>query len=252
MKVLLLGGTAESRQLATQLIEQCIPIIFSIAGLVRKPNLPCPIRQGGFSDDKIDGITGMADTIRTEQINVVIDATHPYAAQISHHAMSACEREAIPYWRLQRPGWEADQLGNHQWFNDLEELFILLTSFKRPFMALGQSIVKQIDKRPPHQHWIIRSVQSLPPSPHYTAIKGIGPFAYHSEVELMRSHQVDALVCKNSGSELVAAKLRAAQFLNLPIFVQRRPQISTTGPTFKDVDEIISALSKHTHKVSRH
>ena len=108
MKILILGGIAESRELALALIEAGHQVIYSIAGLVRQPDLPCPVHSGGFSDDQLDGVQGLTGYCRINRIDLLIDSTHPYAVNISANAVAAAADAAIPCWRFDRPGWNRD------------------------------------------------------------------------------------------------------------------------------------------------
>lgn len=100
MSVLLLGGTAEARELAELLIAQSIPVASSLAGRVGQPRMPVgPVRIGGFGGD------GLRSYLRTEQVALVVDATHPSAEGMTANAVQACAAEGVPLLRLERPGW---------------------------------------------------------------------------------------------------------------------------------------------------
>src|ERR1700710_1527222 len=103
MRVLILGGTSEARGLA-ELVARSpdIRAMLSLAGRTRTPH-PQPIatRIGGFG-----GIDGLCDYLQAERIDRVVDATHPFAAQMSRHAAAACARAGIPLLILSRPPWQ--------------------------------------------------------------------------------------------------------------------------------------------------
>ena len=108
MSVLVLGGTAEARALAERLVAEGVEVLTSLAGRVVRPRLPVgEVRIGGFG-----GVEGLAHHLRSTVPQVVVDATHPFAAQISRHAATACAGVGIPLLRLQRPGWSADPLAD--------------------------------------------------------------------------------------------------------------------------------------------
>ncbi len=103
MNILILGGIAESNQLAQHLIDDEHSVIYSIVGLVRHPDLPCEIHVGGFSNDNQDGVNGLAGYCQNQAISLLIDATHPFADEISANAVSAAAKVNIPCWRFSRP-----------------------------------------------------------------------------------------------------------------------------------------------------
>ena len=241
-KILLLGGTAESRELAEQLIAKGINVVYSIAGLVRQPDLECEIHSGGFSSAETDGAQGMADFCREQDISLVVDATHPYAKEISENAATASQMADIPCWRLDRPGWQSDDYPDWQDYDSLEDLVPCLRQFKTPFLSIGQSALKVAHLRPDHQTWIVRSARPFQDLEGVIQIIAIGPFSLEEERTLMETHGGDVLVAKNSGGTRVAAKMKAAVELGIPVFVQRRPDLPAADRTLSSVDEMIDAI----------
>ena len=103
MRVLILGGTADANQLAAAIAnDPRLDPILSYAGRTENPKRP-PIawRVGGFG-----GVDGLIDYLRTEKIARVIDATHPFAAQMSANAIAACAATSIPLLALERAPWQ--------------------------------------------------------------------------------------------------------------------------------------------------
>ena len=240
--ILLLGGTAESRELAEKLIAKGVNVVYSIAGLVRQPDLECEIHSGGFSSVETDGARGMADFCREQDISLVVDATHPYAKEISQNAATASQKTNIPCWRLDRPGWRSDDYAGWQDYDSLEDLIPRLHQFKTPFLSIGQSALKAAHLRPDHQTWIVRSARPFQDRVGVVQIIAIGPFSQEEERTLMQTHGVDALVAKNSGDTRVAAKMKAAVELGIPIFVQQRPELPAADRTLSSVDDMVDAI----------
>ena len=103
MRILILGGTGEARALAAELVAAGVDVLSSLAGRVAQPRLPDgPVRVGGFG-----GVEGLAAFLRAERITGVIDATHPFAGQITAHAAQATARAGVPLLVLRRPEWAA-------------------------------------------------------------------------------------------------------------------------------------------------
>ena len=134
MTVLLLGGTAEARALAGALVERACPVISSLAGRVADPALPRgDVRIGGFG-----GAEGLRRYLLEHRITAVVDATHPFAAQMSSHANWATTAANLPLLRLARPGWaERHQAHTWTWVNDVESAVVSSTT-RRPFLTTGR------------------------------------------------------------------------------------------------------------------
>lgn len=220
MRVLLLGGTAEGRALA-EALHPGVDVISSLAGRVPDPALPVgSVRIGGFG-----GIHGLQSWLRQENIDAVVDATHPFAATMTAHAAEACSQAKIPHLVLARPAWDpgpakvvpsdaeaAKAVENH--------------CYKRVFLTTGRSGTKAFQDS--DAWFLIRAVtepdvDSLPR--HHQLLLSRGPYRYDDEVAIMRDHRIDALVTKNSGGDMTRAKLDAAAALHIPVVMVQRPPL---------------------------
>lgn len=242
MKILVLGGIAESRELALTLHGTGHDVVYSIAGLVRTPELPCEIHSGGFSDKNRNGVQGMKDFCVNKGIQLLLDATHPYAVEISANAVHAAAAAKISCWRFQRPGWNADDYPGWQDFPSIGELLPRITPFSLPFFSIGTSALKFASLRPAHQQWIVRSARPFTDQPGIIQVNAIGPFTLEDELALMQKYNVDALVSKNSGCSRVSAKLDAAQQLGIPVFVQDRPELAPAEQEFDSIASLLDAI----------
>ena len=223
LKVLLLGGTGDALRLARRLHADTIDVIYSIAGLVRKPALECAIRIGGYSSNSMSGRDGLHQFLQQEKIDLVVDATHPYAAQISSNAVLASRDADVPVWRYNRDPWAPELLQGAYSFTKLNQLPYLLTTFKKPFFTLGGSFLKENLKVPVEQKWLVRVASDLDVPSGVKLIKSIGPHTFESELNLMHRYGIDALITKNSGGD--SAKLEAARKLQIQVFIQTRPEL---------------------------
>ncbi|MBB3976997.1 precorrin-6A/cobalt-precorrin-6A reductase [Rhizobium azooxidifex] len=240
-RILILGGTAEARELAGRLASRGdFEVTLSLAGRTLDPApQPVPVRTGGFG-----GADGLAGYLAAQRIDLLVDATHPFARQISANAERAAERTATPILRLQRPGWQ--QVDGDRWTRvaTLEEAVSALGEAPmRVFLAIGRQEAHQFNAAPQHAY-LVRSVDPVEPPltvPHVTYLLARGPFAVDDEIVLLRDHRVDALVSKNSGGEATYAKIVAARALRLPvIMVERTGSHSVT--TAETVDEILPLI----------
>jgi precorrin-6A/cobalt-precorrin-6A reductase len=234
--VLLLGGTGEARRLAGALVADGVDVVSSLAGAVADPRLPVgAVRVGGFG-----GAEGLAAWLRDEDVAVVVDATHPFAAGITAHAAAATAATGARLLRLQRPGWTAGPGDDWRWVDTLEEAadavadvaHVFVTTGRRGLAAFagltGEVLVRTVD--PPE-----------PPLPaRVTVVLERGPFTLEDERALMREHEVDVLVTKDSGGGMTAAKLVAARELGVRVVVVRRPPVPPGVPVVTTVEEAVT------------
>lgn len=211
-----------------------LPAVLSYAGRTAAPMAqPIPVRLGGFG-----GAEGLADHLRREGIGRVIDATHPFAAQISRNARLACDAADIPLLRLERPAWVAGAGDRWTGVPDIAAAVAALSGPpQRVFLAIGRQNLTAFAARPQH-HYLLRLVDppATPlPFPDCTAVIARGPFDAAAEVELLQGHGIDIIVAKNAGGTGAEAKLIAARRLGLPVLMIARPRIA--GPSVASVEE---------------
>lgn len=234
MKILLLGGTGEAIRLARKLSVPKIDLTYSIAGLVRKPQLDCKLRVGGFSSIHCSGSEGLQAYLGINSIDLLIDATHPYAFNMSYNAVAAARGAGVPVWRYNRASWSRQQTGEAIEFHELGELEECLSAYQMPFFTIGGSFLSTEMPVAVGQHWLVRAANKLSVPEHATLIQSIGPFSMDSELQLMRQYSVDALITKNSGGD--DAKLAAAKILKIPVFIQVRPELPSADWQSHSID----------------
>lgn len=220
--LLILGGTAEARELAARLAEDSRwRVTTSLAGRTAAPKMPLgEVRIGGFG-----GAAPLAAYIRQEQFAAVIDASHPFATRISRSAIAAADRAKVPLLRLERPPWHAIDGDQWQFIGDWPEAEALLPSGARVFLAIGRQELAAFNGLQ-DQFFLVRMVDApFTPLPllHHTVILGRGPFDLESELEILRTHAITHIVAKNSGGIGAYAKFEAARSLGLPVILKRRP-----------------------------
>jgi len=238
--LLILGGTTEAAALAQSLVETYgdrLEIITSLAGRTRAPAaLAGAVRRGGFG-----GVAALAKYLENRRIDVVIDATHPFAAQISANTVSACEIAKVPRLVLTRPCWSPQPGDNWIYFDTVEAVAADLPRFgRRAFLTVGQQELGAFAAVA--DMWFLVRLIEMPADPLPVAdcqiVTGRGPFSVPEERSLMESHRIDVLVSKASGGEATAAKLHAARLLGLPVVMVRRP----AAPPGPQVDDVVAAL----------
>ncbi len=245
MCVLILGGTSEAKTLALQLHKQLaaknIDVIYSIAGLVRQPELPCQIVSGGFR--QFGGLTAF---IQQHAVAAILDATHPFATTMSNTAASAAQACGIAYWAYQRPLWHSEKGDDWHSFEDWSSLLSALKDKRSVMLTAGQmqaTHFQQLSRFSAQKQLLRTAIEpalSLPESMSY--IKGIGPFALADELALMQQHQVDVLVSKMSGGKATVAKLLAARSLAIPVYFLAQPKAPKADKVFNDIDVCTASL----------
>lgn len=234
-RILLLGGVGDALAIARRLAPQDI---YSLAGLGKRPSdLPCQLRVGGYG-----GAEGLAAFMAAEGIDLLLDITHPYAAQISANAARAAELSGVPCWALRRPGWHAG--GGDDWREvaDWAALSAALEPFQRPLFTLGREPLAHLQAIPLHQHWTVRCLDDYPGTSRARVIGARGPFNLADERALFAAGQFDVLISKNSGSSATEPKLQVARELGLPVLLLARPPLPAVDRQFSAVEDVWSAL----------
>lgn len=220
--VLVLGGTAEARTLATLLTERGTQVTSSMAGRVRDPAIPKgDVRVGGFG-----GVDGLIAFLRHNSVSAVVDATHPFADRMSAHAASAHRRTGVPLLRLHRPGWRDHEFADEwTWVGGYDEARTAAEVLgERPFLSTGRQTLPRFVSWA-DRYVLVRLVEppdwEVPKS--WEILRSRGPYELEGERELMSAKQIDVLLTKDSGGALTEPKLRAAHSLGVPVVVVSRP-----------------------------
>lgn len=221
--VLILGGTAEARELAERLAatHPDVNAILSMAGVTNAPqDATARVRRGGFG-----GAEGLAAYIKDEAIDLVVDATHPFAATISANAAEACCATGTPYLYVDRPTWDLPD-AEVVFVPDAEEAARLVArTSKAAMLTIGSKALAafgDIEK----VKLVVRVIEEPAPESRLADAEYIvarPPFALSDETALMRAHNIDTLVTKASGGDATRAKLDAAAAVGARIVMLRRP-----------------------------
>jgi precorrin-6A/cobalt-precorrin-6A reductase len=244
MRLLILGGTSEASALAAALAGRAgIEATLSLAGRTSRPApAPLPMRIGGFG-----GAAGLGAYLEAQRIEAVVDATHPFAAQMSQNAAEACEGANIPLLAFTRPEW-APQIGD-RWIDvaTMEAAARALGSAPREvFLAQGRLQLAAFAAAPQHRY-LIRAIEppaDLTALPRHRLILSRGPFLLADEEALMRSENIEIVVSKNSGGEGAYAKIAAARHLGLPVVMARRPAKPLAERTTR-LEEVLAWIEAH-------
>jgi precorrin-6A/cobalt-precorrin-6A reductase len=245
LTVLLLGGTGEARRLAALLARERPGwrVVTSLAGRVADPALPeGEVRIGGFG-----GPAGLADWLRRERVDAVLDVTHPFAARMSAGAVSACAEVGVPLLVVRRPGWTAQPGDDWRRVPSLAAAAETVAGLgERVFLSTGRQSLAAFAGL--DRHWfLVRSVDPPePPLPRRLAVVlDRGPFTVDGELALLRRYGVQVLVTKDSGGPMTAAKLHAARDLALPVVMVDRPPTHPSTARVTAIEEALPWLDSH-------
>ena len=240
-RILILGGTTEARQLAGKLAVRA-SVTLSLAGRTESPVAQgVPVRTGGFG-----GADGLAAYLRETSTDLLIDATHPYAARISANAAQAAQATGVPIFALRRPGWEP--IEGDRW-TEIDSVTDAVQALgpapRRVFLALGRQEVAAFEAAPQH-HYLIRSVDPVEPKlavPDADYLLARGPFREADERALLERHSIDVVVSKNSGGAATYGKIAAARALGIEVIMVRRPDLPEV-PSAETVDELTAIVDQ--------
>ena len=240
-RVLILVGTGEGRKLARQASQRPdIEAIASLAGRTRQPEIPIEsTRVGGFG-----GVEGLREYLGAQQIDALVDATHPFAAQISENAAQAAQEAGIPHLRLTRPPWSPQPGDRWLYVSSYAEAAQLVpTVAQRVFLTIGRQELARFAQV--QRVWFLMRMIDPPaadcPRPPGEILLARGPFSLEEERLLLRHYQIGAIVSKNSGGDGTYAKIVAARELQLPIIMVQRPALPT-GDCVSDIADVFDWL----------
>ena len=210
--------------MAQALAEARVDAVYSYAGRTEAPVAqPLPVRVGGFG-----GAEGLAEYLRAEGISHVIDATHPFAAQMSRNAVEACAATGTPLIALEREAWQAGEGDRWTHVPDLAAAVDALGQTpRRVFLAIGRQTLDAFAGASQH-HYLLRLVDppiEALPLPDAEAVIARGPFTVEGDRALLRDHRIEVIVAKNAGGAGAEAKLVAARELGLPVVLIDRPRL---------------------------
>ncbi|PCH93177.1 MAG: precorrin-6x reductase [Rhodobacteraceae bacterium] len=219
MTVLVLAGTSDARTVLEQLKTR--DVIASLAGATRDPApLPVETRIGGFG-----GVEGLQEYLTAQGITAVLDATHPFAANMSANAHAACRALNIPHCILRRPEWLPQAGDDWHFIDEIADLAALITPKSQVFLATGRQTLR--DYACLVGCYLYARVIDLPhaefPFENGEFVIGRPPFSLSDEIALFERLKIDWLVAKNAGGNRARSKLDAARALGIPVALIKRP-----------------------------
>ena len=270
-KILILGGTSEASELVALLAERPeFAVTLSLAGRTKAPVLPLtspsppagegwgggdlprteqspplpnPPPQGGreFSHriGGFGGAGGLANYLKEQKIDILICATHPFAAKMPWNALEAAKAADIPVLFVLRPEWKPQPDDNWTEVASHKQALSIIRHPSSVFLTVGRLELAEYSNDTKN-FYLVRSIDEIAEKPIKNAkyITARPPFSVESELELMKSEKIDFLITKNSGGAATQAKLLAARALQIPVILIRRP---ARPPESKNTNHVASA-----------
>lgn len=238
MRVLILGGTGEARELADRLDGMGHETITSLAGRTTAPMRP----KGALRVGKFGGVPGLVGYIKANRIERMVDATHPYAELMSINAVAAGKVTGVPLVRYMRPAWPEPAGAGWLQVPDLEAAAAALPFGSRALITTGHEGLELFLTRDDCQ-LVIRLIEEpdLALPRHAKLILARPPYSLEGERALMRRETISHLVTKNSGGEQTRAKLDAAQSMGVAVVMVARP-VYPPAREVATLDEAIAAI----------
>jgi precorrin-6A/cobalt-precorrin-6A reductase len=238
-RILILGGTTEARLLAGRLAGR--PDVVATVSLAGRTTAiidqKAPTRVGGFG-----GVAGLAAYLRKEDVDALVDATHPFAEIISAHAVEAAKATGIPLVALRRPAWRPAPGDDWTAVPTMAAAVEAVGAApRRVFLAIGRQEIAIVARAPQH-FYLIRSIDPIEPPAdlvNMVSVTGRGPFTDAAERALLSAHRIDLVISRNSGGEAGYAKIAAARALRLPVIMVSRPP----PPAAETVETVEAALA---------
>jgi precorrin-6A/cobalt-precorrin-6A reductase len=240
MKILILGGTTEARELAERLVALGHQVTTSLAGRTQRPAIPA----GDLRVGKFGGVPGLVGYLRAVGVERLVDATHPYAGLISINAVAASQQSGVPLVRLMRPAWVEPPGAGWISVASLKDAADALPSGATALITTGHEELETLLERDDCR-FVVRVIEEpeIAMPRHAKLIVSRPPYGLENEIALFRREGVTHLVTKNSGGEATAAKLEAARALGVQVVMIAR---SVYGPAHEvgTVDEAVRAVTE--------
>ena len=243
--LLILGGTIEATALCQRVHDLGLRATVSFAGRVERPaRHPVPRRIGGFG-----GVDGLTAYLRDHKITHMIDATHPFAAQMSRNAIAGCAAAGVPLVALTRAPWVAQPGDQWRLVDDIAGAVTALDGpARRVMLAVGRMHLPEFAPNPQH-FYLLRLVdapETPPDFPDHHVLVSRGPFTGQADLALMQQHRIDLVVSKNAGGTGAYAKIEAARALGLPVIMIDRPALPPRAERY-DPDSVLDWVRETSH-----
>lgn len=234
LNVLVIAGTADARQIIKELSELKYNVTATVATTygkeLLKENSVLDIRAGKLNTEE------MKRMLKELSAECVVDASHPFAKEVSLNAISSCSELDVPYIRFERTGLDSG-LDGIILADDFEAAArkaseyqgnIFLTVGSNNLVSFTKHITdyeKRLFVRVLPDSKVLARCEAIGLNPgNIIAIKG--PFSEAINIEMLKYTNASVIVTKDSGETGgTVEKVGAAKRLGIPVIMVRRPDI---------------------------
>jgi precorrin-6A/cobalt-precorrin-6A reductase len=246
--IFVLAGTQDGREIVRLLLEQGHDVAASVVSSYGGELLAHACGQRCLINDKPLDEAALKDYLQEHDIRLLVDASHPYAANVSRNAIAVCQALSIPYIRYERDlsKLDYDRITVVHSYEEAAQAAAALG--KKIFLTTGSRNLDKFVHSPDLKDCeltarvlptaeVIGLCESLGlDAGHIVALQG--PFSTELNIALYRQYEADVIVTKNSGEVGgTDTKLEAAKALGLPVVMIDRPKITydEIAYTFEDI-----------------
>ncbi|SFB08334.1 cobalt-precorrin-6A reductase [Selenomonas ruminantium] len=235
--IFVLAGTQDGREIVRLLLEQGHDVAASVVSSYGGELLAHACGQRCLINDKPLDEAALKDYLQEHDIRLLVDASHPYAANVSRNALAVCQALSIPYIRYERDlsKLDYDRITVVHSYEEAAQAAAALG--KKIFLTTGSRNLDKFVHSPDLKNCeltarvlptaeVIGLCESLGlDAGHIVALQG--PFSMELNRELFRKYGAEVIITKNSGTiGGTDTKFAAAAELNLPIVLIDRPQLN--------------------------
>ena len=241
MKILLFAGTGDGHDLALWLREKNIPFTVSVATEYGEALLPegMDVRVGRMDAPAMADLMGQGYTL-------VVDATHPYAVEVTKNIRAAAEKTGLSYLRLLRRSDGEDQCHRADTMKAAAELLlelpgnVLLTTGSKELDCYAVPGLRErvFPRVLPAPDSLNRCLELGFPPAHIICMQG--PFSKELNIAMMEQFNISVMVTKASGGTGgFWEKAAAARDVGAALLVIDRP-CRETGLSLEEMEEFLS------------
>lgn len=236
MKVIILAGSAEARQLSVAAAKLGADVHALVSEPPRGPD-PMPMPCTLLPFDNVDAVVA-----QMRGCDAVLDASHGFDAGMTRLGFDAARALGLPFLSYVRPGWDTPQDAPWCAAPDVAAAMPMIAPCARVFSATGWASLRDCADFP-GARLMLRQTHAhprVPPFEFVDLIFGDPPFTTASETALFKELDVDTLICRNLGGRASRPKLDAAKALGTRVILIDRPALP---PQIKVVYDLEAALA---------
>lgn len=250
--ILVIAGTQDGREIAEELTKEypgevLVSVVSEYGGqLAEQTGLK--VRVGALNEEEF------CELCQAEEIRLCIDASHPYAKNVTAMAQKACQEIDIDYVRYERPKQPLPQYDKLiRVASPSEAAKVCGQRNQKTFLTTGSRSLSDFTGEPTlaienltvrvlPDPQVLQQCLDLGLLPNQI-IAMQGPFSHELNKAMFQQSESEVMVTKNSGAlGGTDTKLTAAMELGLTIILIDRPQ-SITGPMVTSKEKLMNYIA---------